>query len=151
MKILFICTGNLCRSPMAEMLLRHKLKEKNIDNIEVCSAGLNTYNGALISRDSKMVLINKGIDVDLSFRSKEISVDLLRTSDMILTMTLAHKLEIHRNYPKYIEKVFTISEYANNGEMEDVIDPYGCSRKTYEDVFFQIDRDIEKIIKKFGH
>ncbi len=136
---------------MAEMLLRYKLKENKIDNIEVCSAGLNTYDGALISYDSKMVLINKGIDVDLGFRSKEISVELLKTSDLVLTMTLAHKLQILRNYPKYIEKVFTISEYVDNGELVDVIDPYGCSRQIYEEVFLQINGMIEKIIKKLGH
>jgi len=135
---------------MAEMLLRHKLKEKNMNNIVVSSAGVMTYDGSSISQHSKQVLIENHIEVDSNFMSRQLTSEDVVENDLILAMTLSHKLQILRKFPLSAEKVFTISEYVEPGSKIDVDDPYGEFYKTYERIYFQLFNMIEKIIIKLG-
>lgn len=143
MNILFICTGNTCRSPMAEGILRGLAKEKGLD-IKVKSAGLVATEDGDISRDAISTLKDIGIDIS-DIRSKSVNEDLIQEADLILTMSQRHKGNLTLKYPYIREKVFLLNEYAFDMN-KDVVDPFGMGRKYYEETRNEIYRAIEKIL-----
>lgn len=143
MNILFICTGNTCRSPMAEGILRELAKEKGLD-IKVKSAGLVATEDGDISRDAISTLKDIGIDIS-DIRSKSVNEDLIQEADLILTMSQRHKGNLTLKYPYIREKVFLLNEYAFDMN-KDVVDPFGMGRKYYEETRNEIYRAIEKIL-----
>lgn len=111
--ILFVCTGNTCRSPMAEGMLRKLAKGRGI-SLEVRSAGVAAVEGMPISRHAEAVLRDQQIEDGLS--SKPLSLDLVEWADMILTLTLSHKQYAIRQFPYAADKVHTLKEYVENDE-----------------------------------
>lgn len=153
MNILFVCTGNTCRSSMAEGILKFLLKENNIENINVSSAGLSAFEGQRANEKAIDVLINKGIDIK-THRSRQLTEEIIKTSDLILTMTGSHKKLITNTLPEYSHKIYTLKEYAlkvNSESTEntniDIDDPYGMDMKTYEETSNEITEQLIKIIK----
>ncbi len=143
MNILFICTGNTCRSPMAEGILKDLAEKRGLD-IEVKSAGLVGIDDGDISRDAISVL--KDIDIDISnIKSKAISEDLVRKADLILTMSQRHKGNLLLKFPFIKDKIFLLNEYAFNMN-KDIVDPFGMGRKYYEETRNEIYMAIEKIL-----
>ncbi|TLS36721.1 low molecular weight protein arginine phosphatase [Pseudalkalibacillus caeni] len=108
MKVLFICTGNTCRSPMAEALLRHKSNGK----LEVKSAGVFAQNGSSASQQTIQVLSENSIACQ--HRSRPLDRSLVDWADLLLTMTENHKAILLRDYPEAAFKIFTLKEYALN-------------------------------------
>ncbi|MDG5787324.1 low molecular weight protein arginine phosphatase [Evansella sp. AB-P1] len=109
--ILFVCTGNTCRSPLAEAIAKHK---KSNRNVEVKSAGIHVMNGMPMSEGSKAVLANKGIEQE--HQSQLINEELLEWADVILTMTESHKNAIIQRFPKRNDEIFTLKEYIYDDE-----------------------------------
>ena len=129
MKVLFVCTGNTCRSPMAEGILKDIAEKRNLD-IEVKSAGLSVYDGDCAATNSRTAMAKIGIDI-LNHKSSALHRDLVEESDLILTMSLGHKEAIISSFKSSKDKVFTLMEYAYGVE-KDVKDPYGKSLQVYE-------------------
>ena len=127
-KVLFICTGNVCRSPMAEGLLRRALGDK----VEVFSAGLGAGHGQPPSAHAIDVLRKEGIDIS-DIRSQPVSADLLREADHIFTMTQDHLDMLLLLFPEMTSKarLLRFKEAAKGGRL-DVKDPIGGTRETYE-------------------
>ena len=153
MNVLFVCTGNTCRSSMAEGILKFLLKENNIENINVSSAGLSAFEGQRANEKAIDVLKNKGIDIK-NHRSRQLTEEIIKTSDLILTMTDSHKKLITNTLPEYLHKIYTLKEYAlkvNNESRDnanlDIDDPYGMDMKTYEETSNEITEQLVKIIK----
>lgn len=154
MNILFVCTGNTCRSSMAEGIFKEMLKKNNQKHIKVSSAGISATEGQPANLKAIKVLEEKGIDISLH-RSKQINDDMIKRSDLILTMTDIHKKIIKKYFPNSINKIFTLKEYAykiNDEKMDrnnsDIADPYGMDYIVYEQSMMEIDAEIEKIARK---
>src|SRR5699024_6685288 len=106
MKVLFVCTGNTCRSPMAEALL----SEKNSD-VEVQSAGLFAMNQQKANEHTIKVLKEQGIMID--HYSQPVTNELLEWADIVLTMTTQHKQSLILQFPHHQDKYFTLKEYVS--------------------------------------
>ena len=108
-RILFVCTGNTCRSPMAEGLLRGMAKKSGLQ-LEVRSAGVAAVDGLPMSDHSLSVLRERGWDG--SFASRRVTAELAAWADVILTMTMSHKRQLVQRFPEAVDKTFTLKEYA---------------------------------------
>lgn len=148
-KIMFICTGNICRSAMAEKMLKKKISDKNIDNkFIVTSAGVYAYPDDRSTYEAIKVMQDE-YEIDLSgHRATAIRDSRIEEMDLILCMTNSHKRSLLSIYPNLENKVFTIKDYI--GLSGDVEDPYGGSLKTYSDCAREIDGYLELLLDKEG-
>lgn len=140
MKILFVCTGNTCRSPMAEAIMKELYKD-----IEVSSAGLSAIDGDEISKNSFLVLKDLGIDYR-GHKAKRVNQSILDSNGLIIVMSSGHRDRLLYEYNIDRSKVFTILELAYGIE-RDVLDPYGQGYDIYIKTRDEIKGAIEMIIE----
>ena len=110
MKIMFICTGNICRSAMAHVMLEDKAKKQN-KNIQVFSCGVYAQNGDISTEEAIEIMEEYQIDLK-KHRATNIRSSKIEDMDIILCATTAHKNNVINMYPKLEKKVFTMKEYA---------------------------------------
>ncbi|MBD0384347.1 low molecular weight protein arginine phosphatase [Paenibacillus sedimenti] len=111
MRILFVCTGNTCRSPLAEGLLRIRVHKEGLA-AEVRSAGVSAVTGGPISRNSALILKEAGFEEQMS--SLSIQESEVKWADLILTMTVGHKRSVIQRFPDAVDKTFTLKEYVED-------------------------------------
>ncbi len=143
MKILFICTGNTCRSPMAQALASHLAEKMDIPS-ETDSAGLMVIPGSKVSKYSVDAMMEFDIDIS-SHTPKTLSSELLDNADLILTMTKSQKDLIIKSIPLYSEKVKCLGEYSVDG---DIADPYGADFNAYKECASQIKKAIVSLYER---
>jgi len=146
MKILFVCTGNTCRSPMAVGIMKDLIKKEKLNIEDVKSAGLIAREGMPVSENSVKALEKFGIDIS-KYKASVIKEEDLEEADIILTMTSDHEDMILQAMPKYSQKVFTLSDYVDDSR-EDISDPYGGSQKEYDITADIILEKLKKLIEK---
>ena len=142
MNIYFICTGNTCRSPMAEAIL----KSKNIEGIEVRSAGIYAMEGRPMSQNASTVLNQENIKHN--HKSSIFNAQDAAWADLILTMTAAHKDQVLRLSEEAHGKTYTLNEYAMPQKGVDIQDPYGGDLYVYQQTFDQLNEAIHNLEKK---
>lgn len=131
LKLLFICTGNTCRSPMAEGLAREMFG----DSVQVGSAGMEACDGESASINAIEVL--KGQNVDLSrHRSRRIKAELMANADWIIPMTQAHEGHLRRLFPQHAEKTRYLGDWGDR--KRDVLDPWNGSLADYRQTAHEI-------------
>lgn len=148
--ILFVCTGNICRSAIAHQYMQKRVKDLNIgDNYLIDSCGIYASTGDIST--SNAILAMKKYDVNLEeHRAKNIQNMNLDSYDYIITMTLSHKEVINYTYPNIKNKVYTLKELVNNNnENIDISDPWGYDINTYNLCASEIVNYVDKLIEKF--
>ena len=146
-KIMFVCTGNICRSAMAEKMLEKKVKEKGMD-IEVYSCGTYAENGDYPTLEAIETMKEYEINMT-NHRATNIRKSNIENMDLVLCATQNHKNIVTQLYPKLEGKVYTMKEYVNDTDGGiDISDPWGYSIEIYRKCALEIERIIEKILIK---
>jgi protein-tyrosine-phosphatase len=146
MRILFVCTGNTCRSPMAEAMMRRMLEEKGVTEIEVTSAGTGAFEGAPASEGAYLVGLENGLDLS-AHRARRITQAMVSEADLILTMSPHHR-------DRAVDlggggKVFLLGHYAGrNGEDSQVNDPFGADLDEYRTTFRELTGLLQATISR---
>jgi protein-tyrosine-phosphatase len=140
--VLFVCTANICRSPMASALFRHLL-ESDPDGNEwrVESAGTWALEGRPAAEKSLQVLEKLGLDLR-AHRSRSVDLPMLRSFDLILTMEAGHKEALCAEFPELAGRVFRLSEMA--GLEYDIEDPFGGPLPDFEKTAAELQELLSK-------
>ena len=146
MRVLFICTGNTCRSCMAETIARQKAEKLNIP-VEFHSAGIYAHKGDAASLNAVLAMKEMGLNLR-NHVAVPVTAELIDNSDIILTMTKGQKAALVSLFPKNREKVFMLLEYI--GQNGDVMDPFGGDMNTYRECSLKIAAAIDKLMMKLG-
>ncbi len=141
-KILLVCKGNTCRSPMAKVILEQKLKEQGqLDRFEIDSAAFHGMSAVRAVKNAREAIKEiYGQDLLANHWAKYVSADLIEQADLILTMTGAIRDECSQG------KTWTLNEYAGN--FGDIADPYGGNLETYLKCAQEISKSIDGVIEK---
>lgn len=145
MRIIFICTGNTCRSPMAEGILKDFAMKADLD-ITVQSAGIHATSNNVAAKFAIEAMKDIGIDIN-NHKSDQVNSELLDKTDLVLTMSNSHKKQIISQYPIMKDKVFLLNEFAF-GVNKDIEDPFGAPLRYYEKARDEIYKAIEEIVGK---
>ncbi len=144
-KILFVCSGNTCRSPLAEGIARKILSDRIRIPIDVSSAGASAFEGMPAAQHAASVAAQHGIDLS-RHRSRLLNRQTVRDADLIVTMGSKHRKTVGVIDPDALSYTVHITEFCN--EFGDVPDPIGGDREEYERVYDLIERCIEAMAER---
>ena len=137
-RVIFICTGNTCRSPMAQIILEKQIDESKPylrDRYEIISAGVYAYEGSAAS-SSIVSLLKEKESMDIrGFRATKLNRQLILSSDLIFTMEDAHTDYVLKLEPTAEGRVFPLRKFLSDGRVIGVPDPIGKSQEHYEEAF----------------
>jgi protein-tyrosine phosphatase len=145
--VLFVCTANMCRSPMAEGLFNKVLEAHGKgDRIIARSAGVNANDGSGATQEAVDVMAERGVDISLH-RSRMITKAIVDGSMLIACMTKKHKDMVTAFFPESKNKVFMLSEIAE-GKIEDVPDPVYNGIDRYRSIADLLQGYLDKMVEK---
>lgn len=153
--ILFVCTGNTCRSPMAQGMFKKILqeKEKNYYRYNIQSAGISAIPGMKPTDEAIKVMLEYGIDIS-QYKSQPLEEDLVKEADLILVMASEHQEYIQIRYPFAQNKVFLVKEFSQRKYLNkvqkkdkkyDIVDPIGKPIDFYRIIANDLKVNLEKI------
>ena len=140
-RILVLCVGNVCRSPLAERLLR-----KGLPNLNVSSAGIGALVGKPADETTASVAHDHGVCLE-GHSARQLSQELIEQSDLVLVLEPGHKREVTTKFPHLSGRVMLLDQW---GERKGIPDPYQRSREFHEHVFELIDQASKSWIEKLS-
>lgn len=149
--VLFVCKGNVCRSPLADVYFQEKVRRENL-GIVVKSAGIETTPGKPAHSLARDVSREHGISLE-SHGTTPLFMDLVTQSDLVFVMELSQKDRVLKLYPKARGKVFVLGRFCRSGAL-DIDDPYSGTREDFVHCFTRIreacDRVVSQIVDRRG-
>lgn len=151
-RILLVCTGNICRSPLAAALLERALTERGSEGIAVASAGTGAWDGAPASEGAYLVGLERGLDLS-GHRARLLTRKLVEAADLVLTMARLHRARVDELGGE--GRVFVLGEYAGReGDEAEVSDPFGGDLDVYRATCIELEgliqMAVERIVKEFA-
>jgi len=145
-KILLVCTGNICRSPLAAALLQRALTERGVEGMDVSSAGTGAWDGAPVSEGAYLVGLERGLDLS-AHRARLLTRELIEEADLVLTMARHHRARVDELGGE--GRVFVLGEYAGReGDEAEVSDPFGGDLEVYRDTCVELEALIETAVQR---
>ena len=138
-RILFVCSGNTCRSPMAEAVCKDLIKKRNLD-IEARSAGIMAPVGCPMSENAARALEHAGI-TGFTHEAEELTPEAVDWADSIYVMTKAHQDAVLESFPDLEDKIHLL-----RSDMGDIVDPFGGDLSIYEEVLEQITHEVSELL-----
>lgn len=139
--VLIVCTANICRSPVAEGMLRRRLTQGDLDGWTVASAGTWAMQERGAAQNSILVSAERGIDIS-EHRARMVTKEMLAQADLVLCMESGHVEALQAEFPDQAAKIHLLSQMAE--KKLDVADPYGAPLENYE----QMAQEVETLIEK---
>lgn len=148
MRVLLVCTGNTCRSPMAEVILRRIAAERGLDRVEIGSAGVGAWEGSPASEGAYLVALEHGLDLS-AHRARTVTRELLQEADLVLAMSAGHAARVAALGAA--EKVVRLGDYVGRPAGEaDVPDPFGGGLDDYRATFARLAELLEDAVARLA-
>lgn len=145
--VVFLCTGNTCRGPMAQGYMKHAMTERNIKNVEAKTAGVMTIPGLIPTPEATQVMQNAGVDITMH-RSSPLTRELIHKADLILGMTPFHVQYALRMSDEAKGKTYLLKEYAESDiKNYQITDPMGATLEVYKRVYREMKLAIDKMLE----
>jgi protein-tyrosine-phosphatase len=147
MNILFVCSGNTCRSPMAEALARKIARRRGIDDLSVSSAGTNAWENATATDEALLVGMEREIDL-AGHRARKLTSAIVSEADLIFVMTPGHVEQVMQLGGR--GKVHVIDEYTSGSQSGGVADPFGGDLDAYRQTADTLEQELEKLFDRLA-